>query len=556
MLSRLFIQNYALIDSLDIEFGKGLNILTGETGAGKSIILGALSLILGQRAESRMSLDEHKKCIIEGYFDISTFELSSFFESYDLDFYSCTILRREFSADGKSRAFINDTPVNLTVMKGLGEQLIDIHSQHATLQVASGDFQMMVLDSVAGNLELRKSYARSLEIYKRSVSDLDRLIEKVNQAHAEQDYKQFLYDELDAARLEVGEVKRLEDELNQLEHAEEIKSGLYGAVALLQDNEVNAGQLLREAGNLLVRSLRYMPSLQEQSDRLQSSLIEIKDLAGELEQTLGAIHIDEARHQEVKERLDLLYSLQHKHRLENADDLIPARDELSSQLQASSDDQLLIESLKKQVEQNEKELEDLALNLRKGREKGVSLVQENVVKMLQEMGMPDSQLHIELSPVGQNQFRKDGLDLIQYLFTSNKGQAPQPVGKVASGGELSRLMLAIKALVAVHSTLPTIIFDEIDTGISGEVALRVGNVLEHLGHHLQVISISHLPQIASKGQTHYKVCKTIEKDRAVTRMALLSSEERVLEIAQMLSGSDPGEAAISHARTLLEQNRV
>lgn len=556
MLTRLYIQNFALIDSLDIEFGKGLNILTGETGAGKSIILGALSLILGQRAESRMSLDENKKCIIEGYFDVSTFDLSAFFDAYDLDFDARTILRREFSADGKSRAFINDTPVNLAVLKALGEQLIDIHSQHATLQVASPDFQLNVLDSVAGNLELRKKYVHRLAVYKKSVTDLEQLIEKVNQAHAERDYKQFLHDELDMARLEAGEVKTLEVELDQLEHAEEIKSGLYGAVALLQDNELNAGQLLKEASNLLSKSLRFMPSLQEQHDRLQSSLIEIKDLAGELELTSDTIHINEARHQEVKERLDLLYTLQHKHRLEDADDLIPLRDELAGQLQASFEDQLLVDSLKQEMEEHKGKLQHLAEELRKGRLKAIPLVQKSVIAMLKEIGMPDSQLLIELSPSGQSEFRKDGLDLINYLFTSNKGQLPQPVGKVASGGELSRLMLSIKALVAVHSTLPTIIFDEIDTGISGEVALRVGAVLEQLGQHLQVISISHLPQIASKGRTHYKVFKTIENDRAVTRMALLTQEERVLEIAQMLSGADPGEAAISHARALLEQNQV
>lgn len=555
MLNRLYIQNYALIDSLDIEFGQGLNILTGETGAGKSIILGALSLILGQRAESKPVLQEDKKCIIEGHFDISSYGLLSFFENYDLDFEDKTILRREINVDGKSRAFVNDTPVNLNVMKALGEQLIDIHSQHATLQIVNPDFQLWVLDSVADNLVLRKKYSEDLNNYKKLCLELEQLTDKVKQAYAESDYKQFIFDELDAAKLEVGEHKLLEDELNQLEHAEEIKSGLYGAVSILRDIESgNVEQLIKEAYHMVVKSARFMPSLEAQSERLQSSLIEIKDLTEELAMTSESIQIDDERHVEVKERLDLLYNLQHKHRLEDIDHLIPFREELAEQLQASTDDQHLIDSLKSKIAAKKESLKQLALALREGRLKVVSIVQEKVLAMLREIGMPDSQLEIDINDTIREEFRKDGMDIVSFLFSSNKGQSPQPVGKVASGGELSRLMLSIKALIATHSTLPTIIFDEIDTGISGEVALRVGDVLEMLGEHLQVISISHLPQIASKGQTHYKVYKMIDNERAVTRMQLLDKEARVMEIAQMLSGTEPGEAAINHALTLLNKN--
>lgn len=552
MLNRLYIQNYALIDSLDIRLGEGLNLLTGETGAGKSIILGALSLIMGQRAESRFLFDERKKCVIEGYFDIARYRLGWFFEKHDLDFEEETIVRREFGADGKSRAFVNDTPVNLGVLKQLSGELIDIHSQHATLQVADANFQLLVLDSVAGNQTIRKSYGDLLHRYRKCRAELERLVRQAEEDAAEADYKQYLFNELDAAKLEAGEVARLEEERDQLEHAEDIQRAMSEALHMLQDGEENAAQSLQGAESVLGKAGRFMPLLEEQAARLRSCLIEIRDVADELSGKVHDIQVDEGRLQFVHERLGELYGLQQKHRLEHADLLIMRRDELELQLGALSDSQDTIEKTRQACKKMEAELQRMAETLRETRAAAIPLVESKVLETLAQVGMPDSRLEIELQALSALEFRADGSDSVVFRFSSNKGQPLQPVGKVASGGELSRLMLSIKTLVAAHSALPSIIFDEIDTGISGEVALQVGDVLERMGERMQVIVISHLPQIASKKGVHYRVYKSVTAaDRTTTNIQLLDKEERVLEIAQMLSGAEPGDAAFDHARSLL-----
>ncbi len=552
MLNRLYIQNYALIDTLDISFGKGLNILTGETGAGKSIVLGALSLILGQRAENRFLFDEGRKCVIEGFFDVSAYQLADFFEAHDLDFEQETILRREFGADGKSRAFINDTPVNLQILKAFSERLIDIHSQHATLQVADADFQLMVLDSVAGQLPLRKQFSTLIQQYRSTKAELEKKKALAGQQASEADYKQFLFDELQAAKPVRGEAAELEQELDQLEHAEEIKANLGGAVQALREGEINTELLLRDSLQMLGKASRHMPALQPQEERLRSCMIELKDLGDELEGQADAVLIDGERLQFVQERLSTLYALQQKHRLSDPDGLVSRLQELEAELTASSRDEELIEALQKSCEVLLVQLDELAENLREGRRRAIPRVQEKTLDLLDKVGMPGSQLEIRLDPLSAEAYRVDGGDGIVFLFSSNKGQAPQPVGKVASGGELSRLMLAIKALTAGHTALPTIIFDEIDTGISGEVALRVGAILAQLGESMQVIAISHLPQIASRGKVHYRVYKAEEAGRTSTRMELLDENGRVFEVAQMLSGAEPGAAAIEHAKALLE----
>lgn len=551
MLNRLYIQNYALIDTLDISFGKGLNILTGETGAGKSIVLGALSLILGQRAENRFLFDEGRKCVIEGFFDVGAYGLSDFFEEYDLDFEEETILRREFGADGKSRAFVNDTPVNLQILKAFSERLIDIHSQHATFQVANADFQLLVLDSVAGQIPLRKRFSGLLDQFKSAKAELAHRMELAGQRAAEADYKQFLYDELQAAKPLKGEASALDQELDQLEHAEEIRESLNGVVHHLREGEVTVEILLKESLQMLGKAARHMPALQLQEERLRSSTIELKDLADELKSQADAVMIDGERLNYVQERLNTLYSLQQKHRLSDPDDLVHRMEELEGELNANSQDEQLIEELRRNCEALLLQLGELAAHLRQGREQAIPRVRERTLALLEKVGMPGSQLEIRLAALSADSYRVDGGDGISFLFSSNKGQAPQAVGKVASGGELSRLMLAIKALIAEHTALPTIIFDEIDTGISGEVALRVGDILAQLGERMQVIAISHLPQIASKGKVHYKVYKAEAAGRTSTRMELLDEQARIVEIAQMLSGADPGMAAMEHARNLL-----
>lgn len=551
MLSRLSIQNYALIDSLDIRFDSGLNILTGETGAGKSIIMGGLSLILGQRVESRYFFNQHKKCIIEGYFDVSDYQLEPFFIEQDLDYEQETILRREISVDGKSRAFVNDTPVTLAVLKALAEKLIDIHSQHATLQLNTEAFQLLTLDSVAQSQHLRGRYTAAYQTYKTTQARLNQLKEEAQQTRAEADYHQFLYDELAKANLDADEQGLLEAEQQQLEHAEEIKRNLFGVVYALQEQELNALALLKEAVQQLQQAERYMAALAPQAERLQSSFIELKDLADEISRTEQGIVLDEARLAEVNERLSLLYTLQQKHRVDSVAELIALREELRGRLDALSSDEAEIGRLEKDVARLKAETLALAAELSALRQAAIPTVQDEVSRILHEVGMPQSRLHIVLSQVDADQIRSSGQDKAEFLFTANKGQDPQPIGKVASGGELSRLMLAIKSLIAKTSSLPTIIFDEIDTGISGEVALKVGNIMERLADHMQVIAITHLPQIASKGKTHFRVYKKESTDKTATSIVQLEQPDRIQEIAQMLSGANPGEAALQHAAELL-----
>lgn len=552
MLNRLSIKNYALIDSADILPGKGLNILTGETGAGKSIIMGALSLILGQRAEGRFFFNQNQKCVIEGYFDISGYGLTHFFAGHDLDYEEETILRREINTDGKSRAFVNDTPVNLQILKALGEKLIDIHSQHATLQINTSAFQLFALDSVANNRELKQRYAETYTALQREAAQLRVLKEAADKANAEKDYHQFLFNELEEANLVSGEQKELEEEQQKLEHAEEIKRNLIGAVYALKEQEGNVEQLLRGSLQQLQQAAHYMPVLEEQLSRLESAIIEIRDLTDELAHAEQQTTHDGERLLAVGERLSLLYGLQQKHRVADVNALLALREELSEKLFSADAQEEEIVQLEQRVNELDRQAHALAEELTETRRHVVPDLVGQVRSILQELGMPESNLLIELQPLSDGGLRSSGQDEISFLFSANKGQTAQPVSKVASGGELSRLMLAIKSIVARSSALPTIIFDEIDTGISGEVALKVGDTMEDLAGHMQVIAITHLPQIAAKGDTHFKVYKETEDNKTYTHISPLGSEERVLEIAQMLSGATPGDAAMQHAAELLK----
>ena len=550
MLKQLSINNYALIDNLQISFDEELNILTGETGAGKSIILGALSLILGQRAESRYFFNQQKKCVIEGQFGIASFlHLKTFFEENDLDYEDVTILRREISADGKSRAFVNDSPVNLTILKQLGEKLIDIHSQHATAEINDPAFQLLIVDSVARHEALLNAYQSGFRKYRSANTKLKQLIADSDKAKADLDYYQFQFDELEKANLDTDEQEPLEQELYALNNAEEIKRNLLGATYLLQDSEAAALVQLKEAGTQLSAIEKYNTAISDLKERLSSVIIELKDIAAETDLLEQKTHTNEARVVEVNTRLSLIYNLQKKHRVNTNAELLLLQNELSDKIQQALFSDEEIENLHKEIARQKQELEELASQLSANRLKAIPDIEGQVMQTLAEMGMGNALLKIEQTQMAE--LGNTGTDQIRFTFTANKGHALAEMSKVASGGELSRLMLSIKSLIARYTALPTIIFDEIDTGVSGEVANKVGQIMEQLAKNLQVITITHLPQIASKGSSHYFVYKDDDSDITKTRIRQLTETERVTEIAKMLSGDKPGESALQNARELL-----
>ncbi len=552
MLQQLAINNYALIDNLEIGFDRGLNILTGETGAGKSIILGALSLILGQRAESRYFFNQQKKCVIEGSFKITGFHLKAFFEENDLDYETVTVLRREISADGKSRAFVNDTPVNLNLMKQLGEKLIDIHSQHATLEINDPEFQLLVVDAAAKHADLLISYQGKYRSYRKAVSRLQQLTDESEKAKADLDYFQFQFDELEKAALQPDEQEIMEQELYAFNNAEEIKRNLTGANYLMQEGETSAVLQLREAGHQLSALEKYSPEVAELYQRLNSAVIELKDIASEIEQLEERTQINEERAYEINNRLTLIYTLQKKHRVSSNEELLAIQDDLSAKLQRAISGDEEIGELQEQISLQKEELEKLAGELSANRKAALPEIEGQVMQTLAEMGMGNAILKIEQQRTPGYELTKNGADQIKFLFTANKGHALSEMSKVASGGELSRLMLSIKSIIARYTALPTIIFDEIDTGVSGEVANKVGQIMERLSQNLQVITITHLPQIASKGNSHYFVFKDNEGTATATRIRQLNAKERVTEIAKMLSGDNPGDSALKNARELLK----
>jgi DNA repair protein RecN (Recombination protein N) len=551
MLKRLAIRNYALIDNLDISFSKELNILTGETGAGKSIILGALSLILGQRAESKYFFNQQKKCIIEGTFLLDGFHLNEFFTENDLDFDLETVLRREISSDGKTRAFINDTPVNLAILKKLGEKLIDVHSQHASLEINDEEFQLLVIDTVAGNQNLLSNYRKVYKSYKKAQNQLKDLISQSEQSKADLDYFQFQFDELEKAKLIAGEQVELVKELDALSHAEDIKKNLLNAISILSESEPSAIAQIKEAAISLANAEKHKVEVAALTERLNSSLIEIKDILSEIEDIEQGSMVNENRLVELSERLDLIYSLQKKHRVASEMELIAIRDEISNKLNGILFADEDIEKLKVEVDRLYNEVQELSAQLNNSRAESIPKVEASVMATLAEIGMPNAVLQILNETLPTGKFDENGNNQIKFLFSANKGQAPLPMNKVASGGELSRLMLSIKSLIAMHTALPTIIFDEIDTGISGEVALKVGHIMEKLSKNMQVIAITHLPQIASKGDSHYRVFKDEQEEITRTNINELNQEERILEIAKMLSGDNPGESAMQNARDLI-----
>lgn len=552
MLQTLYIKNYALIDETRVEFHNGLVTITGETGAGKSILLGALGLIIGNRADTSVLRDKENKCIVEAVFDIKYLQLQDFFTAHELDYEELTIIRREILPGGKSRAFINDTPVQLVLLKNLGESLIDIHSQHETLQLRDENFQAFVLDTYSGNEKLIGEYSSLLSKYKTTAKELKDWKEKEARIKAEYDFNQYQYNELEAAGLEQGEQEKLEDELRKGEHAEEIKSVLTGS---LQQLSLDDGNLIHALGQIkaaLHKIANYDKEIKIIAERLDSAYVELKDINDSLEELAENTEFNPESKLMAEERLDVIYGLQKKHRVHTIDELLRITADLQSKLLAGENLEEVLLKLENELKHTEAGLRELANLIHQARTSHATGFEKEVKKYVNELGISDAQLKVLIEPAGM--LLSNGMDHIKYLFTANKGMQPEDVNKVASGGEVSRLMLAIKAIISGKKNLPTIIFDEIDTGVSGNIADKLGQLMQKMGKTQQVIAITHLPQIASKGNLHMKVEKAELQKKTISTLRVLSEDERIQELAMMLSGEMITEAAMKNARVLLKGN--
>lgn len=552
MLKHLHIQNYALIDKLDIEFHQGLNIITGETGAGKSILIGALGLILGQRADTSVLKDKQRSCIVEAMFQIDGYNLKPFFIENDLDYYDNTIIRRQINESGKSRAFVNEIPVNLNVLKDLVGQMVDIHSQHQSLLLTESSFQISVLDSFAGNVIDVQQYSELYRKYKDLNVELAKLIESSSKAKADLDYLQFQLNQLDEAKLVDGEKEELELEHQQLTHADEIKTSFQNATHILTSESQSLVTLTKDAINALSKISQVYPSASSIIERLESCRIELKDIAQETENHFERVEVDPERLEWVNSRLDLIFSLLQKHRLTSISDLITLQQKLRVEVESITNSDSLIEAKKKEIENVVKKMSSLAEAIGKTRRAKSPEMESDIQGLLKDLGMPFASFRIDLDKV--NDFLPTGTDRVSFMFSANKQIPLQEISRIASGGELSRLMLSLKSLLVRTKGMPTIIFDEIDSGVSGEVADKMGNIIHRISSGLQVINITHLPQIASKGMHHFLVYKDNESATSKTLIKLLNKDERVVEIAKLLSGETLSAAAMENARHLLAGN--
>lgn len=550
MLRSLYIQNYALIEKLDINFEKGFSVITGETGAGKSIILGAIGLLLGQRADVKSIRTGASKCIIEARFDISSYDMRAFFDENELDYEPECILRREVYASGKSRAFINDTPASLAQMKELGELLIDVHSQHQNLLLNKEGFQLNVLDILSHNEENLASYQVIYQEWRQALQELEALIARAERDKADEDYIRFQLEQLDDARLSAGEQEELEQEAEMLSHAEEIKAGLYRAGQTLSSDEGGLLSGLKECLNAMSGLQGVFPAAGSLAERLESTYIELKDISQELSDKEEEVEFNPARLEEVNERLNLIYTLQQKHRVSTADELLALEEEYSTKLSAitSSDDR--IEELKSHCDALCGKVKMQAAVLTEARLHAAQEVEKQMASRLVPLGMPNVRFRVEIGV--RKELGMHGADTVGFLFSANKNGTLQNISSVASGGEIARVMLSVKAMIAGAVKLPTIIFDEIDTGVSGEIADRMADIMQEMGEsNRQVISITHLPQIAARGRAHYKVYKQDNETETNSHIRRLTDEERTEEIAHMLSGATLTEAALNNARALL-----
>ncbi len=551
MLRHLYIKNFTLIDELDIELHPGFSVITGETGAGKSIILGAIGLLLGQRADSKSIKQGAERCVIEAHFDLSRYAMKPFFEENELDYDdSDTIIRRELTAAGKSRAFINDTPVALSMLKELGDQLMDVHSQHQNLLLNKQDFQLNVVDILANDGKELDEYKVSYQAYHQKQKELTALQEEIERNKQNADFLKFQYEELANANLTEGEQEELEQQSETMEHAEDIKSALYEADNALNGEDQGVVSQVKKAATELESIGKMMPKSAELAERLDSCRIELKDIADEVSSMLEKTDFDPAELDSINNRLDRIYELEKKYHAETVEELISQRDELKQKLNNIENSDDAVSELEKEVEQLLKGCQQRADIVSKLRQKTAKGMHTQLAQRLEALGMPHARFEVSIT---KEELGKNGQDNVAFLFSANTSTPLQPVAQVASGGEIARVMLSLKAMISGAVKLPTIIFDEIDTGVSGKIAEKMAQIMQEMGQtERQVISITHLPQIAALGSHHYKVSKEETKNGTVSHMQELSSDERITEIAQMLSGSDITKAAIDNAKQLLK----
>ena len=552
MIRKLYIQNYAIIDELGIEFKQGLNIITGETGAGKSILLGALSLIQGQRADTSVLKHNDRSCIVEVEFDISDYNLNEFFEANDIDYDDITTIRRQISENGKSRAFINEIPVNLNQLKELTEKLIDIHSQHQNLLLGNTRFQLDVLDAFAVSRDLLTDYRQLYDEFRKLKTELDRLEANAENAKRDFDYLSHQLNELNAANLRSGELDELEALQKQLTHASEIKTALEFSYGTLNADELAVLSKVKEIESNLRRIESVFSQTNNLISRIESCRIELKDIADEIDLLNSKVEVDDEQLHTVTQRIDLIYSLLNKHRLANFDELVEFRNQLENRVNEIAQIDFNLDEKRKALRILEQKLQEKSKNLSLIRTSSAPKVEQFVTELLQQLGIKHAVFRIRIEKL--EEFQPWGTDRVTFYFSANKQIEPQELSRVASGGELSRLMLSLKSLLVKSTGLPTIIFDEIDTGVSGEIADRMGTIIYELAKGMQVINITHLPQIAAKGSNHFLVYKSVTNSQSSTGIKLLTPDERVVEIAKMLSGEKVTDAALMNAKELLKSN--
>lgn len=548
MLTKLYIQNYALIRSLAITPDHGLNIITGETGAGKSIMLGAVGLLLGNRADSSIMLDKDTKCVIEGTFDIQAYHLQPLFEAFDVDYDDECIIRRELNTKGKSRAFVNDSPCNLDFLKKLGLRLMDVHSQHETLQLGAQEYQLELIDALAKNGKLKAAYSTAFQELVTKQRIFKELKEESEQLRKEADYHQFLFEELDQANFMLGEQEELEDEINKLENAEEIKTKLFQAVQLSDQAEINLSSMLAELKQVISSISAYSSNYEKLSERIQGTAIELRDIINEIESEEQQVEVSPEHLLECQDRLSLIYKLQQKHQVSDIKGLLKIHEELSDKVLKVSNLDDAIDAAQKEQNAAEKDAIEKAKILSQSRLGVFEQFQKEVTALVSELGMPNAQFDIKHQTIALS---NTGADEVNILFSANKGIAPTPIKSTASGGEFSRLMFAVKYVLAGKTALPTMIFDEIDAGISGEVAMQMAKMMQRMAANHQVITITHLPQIAAKGQAHYFVYKDESETTSASKLKKLSEEDRLKELAQMIGGLNYSDTALDSARELM-----
>ncbi|WP_406843204.1 DNA repair protein RecN [Flavobacterium soyae] len=549
MITSLSIKNYALIEKLSIDFSKGFSIITGETGAGKSIILGAIGLVLGKRADLTSLKNKEEKCVIEAHFEISKYSLKDFFAENDLDYEDETIIRREILPSGKSRAFINDSPVNLQELQDLSLFLIDIHSQQQTQELSDETVQFKIIDAIADNFDTILTYQNLLKVYKSEKSKLNALLKKQSDSGKEQEYNTFLLNELVSAKLKSGEQAELEADFEKLNNVEIIKESIDKSLVIANEEQFGVFHNLNEIKNALQKIAPFSAEYQNFFERITSISIEFDDVSKELQNASEKLLNDPEQLELVSQKLQLIFNLQKKHHVNSVDELLQIQADLGNTLLELDNIEEEIETLSKSIEEKATELDAFAATIHQNRINAIPVLSNQLISILETLGMPNVRFNIELLP--SETYFQNGKDELQFLFSANKGTDFGLLKKVASGGEMSRIMLAVKAILAQYSKLPTLIFDEIDTGVSGEIAIRMGEIMKEMSAKMQIFAITHLPQIAAKGDSHFKVSKATIGDHTQSELKLLSQDERVIEIAQMLSGAVVSDSALNHAKALL-----